>query len=133
VASLKERLDVDTEKAGLEAVTEVRRARGKFPAPTYLVAAWVEEVAEALRELQIDATGSTPNYRIEMGQATAMSLRLMTERDPEPDADLLTLMDAVGQFAEAKQDDSNHKMVKALELLKLRALRLELRYRADGQ
>lgn len=108
---------IRTQRAAQEAVKEAARARGLFPEPTNLFAAFIEEVAEVARELILDKNGKTPNYKTEITQAISTGLRLDAERDPHPDPDLLVLMDAIGKVAEAKQGGSKDDLVDAAMFL----------------
>lgn len=124
-------LTIATEKAAASAVAETERARDKFPAPTKLVLAWVEEVAEALREYRSDPTGQTPNLPVELDQANAMGLRLRTEGDPDPHRDTLDLMDALGTYVEMVQDGRWNSAVNALTLLSERAVRIKYKIKRE--
>lgn len=64
-------------QAGEELSAEMRRARGKFPSATHLVAALMEECGELARELL--QNGNTPHARSEAIQVACVAMRIATE------------------------------------------------------
>lgn len=118
------------DKAMSDTRKEIERARAKFREPTNLLLAWLEEIAETIRELQWDKTAKSEEFLTESLHAAAMNYRLREDVDPDPDDEAMVLMDALGLFAEAKQDHGDKEILAAATLLRERAAAIEAKYAA---